>query len=163
MLYPARKLIEQEFAVALVNAQIALLNTRYTLSVPDVAVLYDGTERAPDKAASYPALFHLIGADTEGAQELKAFGRRDADIPIALLYVTHQSSLATSRQHCDVTLEALNAIVEGLAGKQWGTTSRSCYDVANPSAQLGLEMADGAVIRHGAALRFTMRMRAEGV
>jgi hypothetical protein len=169
MLYPARKLVEQELTLVAVNAKIDLLETAYTLSgataVPAVASITDGRVTDPAGITSYPALVHIVGATGDAEAPAAAFGVRDARaVPVVLLYLTRQADLAAGVRDTEVTLEALVPIIEGLAGKSWGATLHQIIKVDSLAQQVeAFRSESAATVRLGGKLRFTMWLRTAGV
>ncbi len=84
MIYAVRKLVEADFTVAAINAQIATLNTLYSLSVPNVASVNDGAQKVVGNMqdAAFPALLHYVGTQPTNG-EMASFGKRDIpDFPV---------------------------------------------------------------------------------
>jgi len=166
VIYPIRKLIEADFTLSAINAQIAVLNTLYTLTVPNVVTVADGAETVVGgkPGAAFPLVLHYIGTQPTNG-EMASFGKRDIpDFPVVFAYHTRASSLANARRDSEVTLEALLPILEGLSGKSFGATLRQVLNVESPVLSVEVfETKDNAVVRLGGVLRGSLYTRTQGV
>lgn len=166
MIYPIRKLVEADFTLAAINAQIAALNTLYSLSVPSIVTVADGAKTVVGGQVNawFPAILHYVGTQPTNG-ELASFGKRDIpDFPLIFAYHTRVQSLAAARDHSDVTIEALLPIVEGLRGKAFGATLRQIVNVEDPILSTEVfETKDNAVVRLGSVLRVSLFARTQGV
>lgn len=166
MIYAVRKLVEADFTVSAINTQITALNTLYTLSVPSIVSVFDGAQKniadLPDSA--FPMVLHYVGTQPTNG-EWASLGRRDfPDFPLIFAYHTRVQSLASARQHSEVSIEALYPIVEALRGKSFGATLRGILNVESPIASVEeFQGKDGAVIRLGGVLRTSLYTRTQGV
>lgn len=166
MIYALRKLVEADFTVAAINAQIALLNTRYTLSVPNVAAVLDGAVTVVGglTANQFPCILHYIGTQPVNG-EPASFGKRDVpDWPVIFAYHTRKATLADARIDSEVTLEALLPLYEGLMGKSFGSTLRQIVEIGpfSPTVEM-FDTKEQAVVRIGGVLRGSVIGRTQGV
>jgi hypothetical protein len=165
MIYPVRKLIEADFTVAAINAQIALLNTLYSTSVPAIATVADGavTVVGGQINAWFPAVLHYVGTEPTNG-EATSFGKRDSPaFPVTFAYHTKVAALASARRDSEISIEALIPIFEGLRGKAFGATLRQIVNVEDPVASIEVfETKDNAVVRIGGVLRGSMFTRTQG-
>jgi hypothetical protein len=166
VIYGIRKIVETDLTVAAINAQLALLNTLYTLAVPNVVTVADGavTNIGGMAANAFPAVLHYVGTQPSNG-EPKAEGHRDIpDLPLILAVHSKQQDLALARRDCEVTLEALYPIVEGLRGRAFGSTLRQLVNVQTLSASIEEFVSkDGAVIRIGGVMRMNLFARTQGL
>ena len=166
MIYAVRKLVEADFTVAAINAQIALLNTLYTLSVPSIVSVDDGAQvvLGGKPNAYFPAVLHYIGTNPTNGEPAE-FGKRDTpDFPVVFAYHTRNASLALARQHSEVSVEALLPIFQGLRGKSFGSTLRQIVNIEQPVQSVEIfESSDNAVVRLGGVLRGTLYTRTQGL
>lgn len=166
MIYAARKLVEQVFTTAAINAQIAALNTVYGLvggnAVPNVAAVADGAQVEPSELTSLPAVLHYVGT-TPAPGETVRFGKRDfPSMPLALAYHTKAQTKALARIHSDITLEALLPVLESLQGMQFGSTLRQIVMVEDPTLTFTEFELDGVGIRFGGTLTCALWARTQG-
>lgn len=166
MIYALRKIVETDLTVAAINAQLALLNTLYSLSVPNVVTVADGavTNISQLAANAFPAVLHYVGTQPSNG-EPKAEGHRDIpDLPLILAVHVKDAALATQRTNAEVLLEALYPIVEGLRGKAFGATLRQLINVQMLSASVEEFLSkDGAVIKLGGVMRMNLFARTQGL
>lgn len=162
MIYAARKLVEQVITVAAVNAQIAALNTVYSVTVPNVAAVLDGAQVDPKELATLPAILHYVGT-TPSLGETVRFEKRDIPrLPLALAYHTNAKTRALCRLHTDVTLEALLPLLEALQGQQYGSTLRQIVTVEDPALSYTEFELEGVGIRFGGTLTCAVWARTQG-
>lgn len=166
MIYALRKIVEADLTVGAVNAQLALLNTLYSLAVPSVATIADGaiTSIGGLAANQFPAVLHYVGTQPSNG-EPKAEGHRDIpDLPLILAVHVKDADLAVARQNAEVLLEALYPIVEGLRGKAFGATLRQLVNVELISASIEEFLSkDGTAIRLGGVMRMNLFARTQGL
>jgi hypothetical protein len=166
MIYPIRKLIEADFTVAAINAQITTLNTLYSTSVPAIASVMDGavTVVGGQLAAAFPMIVHYVGTQPTNG-EAASFGKRDVpDFPVIFAYHTRVAALASARRDSEISIEALVPLFEGLRGKAFGATLRQIVNVEDPVASIEVfETKDNAVVRVGGVLRGSLFTRTQGV
>ena len=166
MIYPIRKLIEADFTIAAINAQITALNALYTLSVPPIVTVADGATVVVGAQVNawFPAILHYVGTQPTNG-EADSFGKRDFPaFPVAWAYHTRVSALASARQHSEISIEALFPIFMGLRGKAFGATLRQIVNVEDPVASIEVfETKDQAVVRIGGVLRGSLFTRTQGV
>src|SRR6185295_14545352 len=101
MIYALRKIVETDLTVAAINAQVALLNTLYSLSVPNVVTVADGaiTNIAGLQTSALPAVLHYVGTQPSNG-EPKAEGHRDIpDLPLVLAVHVKDADLAVQRRN----------------------------------------------------------------
>lgn len=166
MLYALRKIVETDLTVSAINTQLGLLNTLYSLSVPNVVTVADGavTNIAGLQTSAFPAVLHYLGTQPSNG-EPKAEGHRDIpDLPLILAVHSRQADLALARRDCEVTLEALYPIVEGLRGKAFGSTLRQLINIELLSASIEeFTTKDGAAVRLGGVMRMNLFARTQGL
>jgi len=143
-----------------------LLETLYSLSVPDVVTVADGaiTNVAGLQTAAFPLVLHYVGTQPSNG-EPKAEGHRDIpDLPLILAVHVRDADLAVARRNAEVILEALYPIVEGLRGKAFGSTLRQLINVQLISASIEEFMSkDGAAVRLGGVMRMNLFARTQGL
>jgi hypothetical protein len=165
VIYAVRKLVEADFTLAAINAQITALNTLYSLSVPALVSVDDGAlvVLGEKPNAYFPALLHYVGTQPTNG-EMASFGKRDIpDFPVIFAYHS-RAGIANARRDCEVTLEALMPLLEGLVGKAFGSTQRQIVEVATPQMSVEMfETKDGTVARLGGVLRGSLVTRTQGV
>lgn len=165
MIYPIRKLIETDFTVAAINAQIATLNTLYTLTVPNIVQVVDGAVTVVGGLpnAGFPLVAIYVGTNPTNGEAI-SFGKRDTpDFPVIFAYHTRTASLANARRDSEVTIEALLPLYEGLMGKSL-VSSRQIVNIGDPVQSVEVfETKDGAVVRLGGVLRGSLYTRTTGV
>lgn len=166
MIYALRKIVETDLTVSAINTQLGLLNTLYTLSVPNVVTVADGavTNISQLAANAFPAVLHYVATQPSNG-EPKAEGHRDIpDMPLILAVHSKQTDLALQRRDCEVHLEALYPIVEGLRGKTFGSTLRQLINLQLISASIEEFLSkDGAVVRLGGVMRMNLFARTQGL
>lgn len=162
MILAARELIEAAFTVSAVNTQITAVNTAYGVTGTALAAVQDGWLNAPKDGSSYPLLTYWVGDGTMRS-EMKRQGKRDTAIAVKMLVLSRHATLAESEEDIEVTLEALQTVLETLRGQQYGSTRRYCVETLDPAMAFVEFNLGGEVMRHGGELTFTMLMRTEGV
>lgn len=166
MIYALRRIVETDLTVSAINTQLGLLNTLYSLSVPNVVTVADGavTNVAGLQTSAFPAVLHYVGTQPSNG-EPKAEGHRDIpDLPLIIAVHTKQADLAVQRRDCEVTLEALYPIIEGLRGKAFGSTLRQLINVTLLSASVEeLLSKDGAPVRLCGVMRMNLFARTQGL
>lgn len=163
MLYAADQLIQTKFTPALVNAQLAALETALGVTVTDLAAVMDGLAESPqEEDVDAPLLVRYVGEEG-GRGQLSFAGKRDTMVPVRLLHLSRHADLASGALDIRVGLEALQTVLETLIGAQHGATQRFCANVLDPIVQVVGYRVNESVIRQGGEMRFTMLMRSEGV
>lgn len=163
MIYAVRKLVEADLTVAAINAQIASLNTLYTLTVPTVAVVADGAVVEPSQLSAVPGILLYVGLQPAVGETVR-FGKRDFQaVGFSAAYHTKQTNLALARRDIEVTLEALFPLLEGLQGKSFGGTNRGIVTAEEFRQSVGVYDMGGAVVRVGGVLECTLWARTQGV
>jgi len=166
VIYALRKLVEADFTVAAINAQLAILNTLYTLTVPNIVTVADGAVTVVGGLlpAAFPLVLHYIGTQPVNG-EPASFGKRDVpDWPLLFTYHTRRQDLALARRDSEVTLEALLPLYEGLMGKAFGATLRQIVEIGTFSPTIEVfDTKDQAVVRIGGVLRGSVIGRTQGV
>jgi len=162
MILSARKLIEQVFTTAAVNAQITAINTALSVTGSALAAVQNGWQNAPKDGSSFPCLTYWVG-DGPVSAEIKRMGKRDVGVAVRLLYLSRHATIAESEEDIEVALEAMLTLVETLHGLQYGATGRYVVDERDMAVEFMNYSLGGEVVRHGGELRFTLLMRTEGL
>lgn len=124
MIEAARQLVASVLTTEAVNAQLAIQNTRFTISVPyvdeetGVQPLYQKMPRDLPR----PGIGYMVAALRDGTVELKTQGKNRMVIPLTVEYVSQATEVETAHQQAGITEAAVRYVLETLEGQTLAVT-----------------------------------------
>lgn len=145
MIECVRQLVASTLTTEAVNSQLAIQNSRFTISVPylDEALGVQPLYTKMPRDLPRPGIGYMVAALRDGTVELKTQGKSRMEIPLTVEYVSQSADEEIAHQQAGVTEAAVRYVLEALEGQTLAVTP-PCGIVLVSAATIVMGVIDAA-------------------